>query len=278
MISSLCSLGTVHPQQRTHQEMNGGTQPAARRSSRSKPWLPARSDQPNQSAGSPAVACVARMLCGFATPHAPRSTCCCSSFPADFGFDPLGLSDPEGAGGFITPEWLSYSEVRGFELPALHVDDSCWVLARSSSHGRSPWPCTPSAGVRSTSRRRRLQARSFLSSCPRFDCSTLVPSPPPRQVIHCRWAMLGAAGFLAPEILATAGVIPASPEEAVWFRSGVIPPAGQYGAWEAAWAHPSSRAPRVQAALQHGTPCRVLRCHDGPCRPLAHNTHPSVLP
>ena len=31
--------------------------------------------------------------------------------PADFGFDPLGLSDPEGAGGFITPEWLAYSEV-----------------------------------------------------------------------------------------------------------------------------------------------------------------------
>lgn len=30
---------------------------------------------------------------------------------ADFGFDPLGLCDPEGAGGFITPEWLSYSEV-----------------------------------------------------------------------------------------------------------------------------------------------------------------------
>jgi len=28
-------------------------------------------------------------------------------FPAD----PLGLSDPDGAGGFITPEWLRYSEV-----------------------------------------------------------------------------------------------------------------------------------------------------------------------
>ena len=26
-----------------------------------------------------------------------------------------------------------------------------------------------------------------------------------------------------------AGLIPATPEEAVWFRSGVIPPAGQYG-------------------------------------------------
>lgn len=53
--------------------------------------------------------------------------------------------------------------------------------------------------------------------------------PAAGQVIHGRWAMLGAAGFLAPEILASAGVIPATPEEAVWFRSGVIPPAGQYG-------------------------------------------------
>ncbi len=30
------------------------------------------------------------------------------SLPADFGFDPLGLSDPEGAGGFIDPKWLAY--------------------------------------------------------------------------------------------------------------------------------------------------------------------------
>ena len=31
------------------------------------------------------------------------------SAPADFGFDPLGLSDPEGAGGLINPAWLSYA-------------------------------------------------------------------------------------------------------------------------------------------------------------------------
>jgi Chlorophyll A-B binding protein len=30
----------------------------------------------------------------------------------DFGFDPLGLSDPEGAGGFIDPDWLRYAEAR----------------------------------------------------------------------------------------------------------------------------------------------------------------------
>lgn len=83
---------------------------------------------------------------------------------ADYGFDPLGLSDPEGAGGFIDPSWLSYSEV-----------------------------------------------------------------------IHGRWAMLGAAGFIAPEALATWGLIPQSPEEAVWFRSGVIPPAGSYDKY---WVDP----------------------------------------
>ena len=33
------------------------------------------------------------------------------TLPADYGFDPLGLSDPEGAGGFIDPDWLRYSEV-----------------------------------------------------------------------------------------------------------------------------------------------------------------------
>ncbi|MQL85216.1 hypothetical protein Taro_017722 [Colocasia esculenta] len=33
------------------------------------------------------------------------------SLPSDYGFDPLGLSDPEGPGGFIEPRWLAYGEV-----------------------------------------------------------------------------------------------------------------------------------------------------------------------
>ncbi|EFH68167.1 predicted protein [Arabidopsis lyrata subsp. lyrata] len=31
--------------------------------------------------------------------------------PGDYGFDPLGLSDPEGTGGFIEPRWLAYGEI-----------------------------------------------------------------------------------------------------------------------------------------------------------------------
>lgn len=85
------------------------------------------------------------------------------SLPGDYGFDPLGMSDPEGAGGYITPEWLSYAEV-----------------------------------------------------------------------IHGRWAMLGAAGCLAPEILGAAGVIPAE-TGVTWFSSGVIPPAGSYDNY---WGNP----------------------------------------
>ena len=27
------------------------------------------------------------------------------TLPGDFGFDPLGMSDPEGAGGFVNPQW-----------------------------------------------------------------------------------------------------------------------------------------------------------------------------
>lgn len=77
------------------------------------------------------------------------------SLPADFGFDPLGLSDPEGAGGLINPGWLSYAEV-----------------------------------------------------------------------IHARWAMLGAAGIIAPEILAGAGVIPQSVDQVMFWKSGLIPPLG----------------------------------------------------
>ncbi|CAN6450554.1 unnamed protein product [Victoria cruziana] len=81
------------------------------------------------------------------------------SLPGDFGFDPLGLSDPEGAGGFIEPRWLAYGEI-----------------------------------------------------------------------INGRFAMLGAAGAIAPEILGKMGLIPQ--ETALpWFQTGVIPPAGTYSYW-----------------------------------------------
>ncbi|KAF7833572.1 chlorophyll a-b binding protein 8, chloroplastic [Senna tora] len=81
------------------------------------------------------------------------------SLPGDFGFDPLGLSDPEGTGGFIEPRWLAYGEI-----------------------------------------------------------------------INGRFAMLGAAGAIAPEILGKLGLIP---EETAlpWFKTGVIPPAGTYNYW-----------------------------------------------
>jgi len=48
--------------------------------------------------------------------------------------------------------------------------------------------------------------------------------------------MLGAAGCLAPEALAKMGVTPAE-TGVVWFRSGVIPPAGSYGNY---WTDPYS--------------------------------------
>jgi hypothetical protein len=54
------------------------------------------------------------------------------------------------------------------------------------------------------------------------------------QVIHCRWAMLGAAGCITPEILSAAGVIPEVP---LWYRSGVMPFAGVYDGY---WTDPFS--------------------------------------
>lgn len=88
------------------------------------------------------------------------------SRPGDFGFDPLGLLDPAtGSGGFISPEWLTYSEV-----------------------------------------------------------------------IHCRYAMLGAAGCLAPEVLQHAGLIPSTEAEATWFLNGAFPFLGQYE--KGYWADP----------------------------------------
>jgi light-harvesting complex I chlorophyll a/b binding protein 3 len=48
------------------------------------------------------------------------------------------------------------------------------------------------------------------------------------QIIHCRFAMLGAAGCIAPEVLAK--IQPGFPagNDIAWFSSGVIPPAGSY--------------------------------------------------
>merc|ERR1711998_416016 len=87
------------------------------------------------------------------------------TLPGDYGFDPLGLFDPDGKGFAVSPSWLQYAEV-----------------------------------------------------------------------IHGRWAMLGAAGCVSPEILGMLGVIPA--ETAIpWFKTGVIPPAGNYGHY---WSDPYS--------------------------------------
>ena len=50
------------------------------------------------------------------------------------------------------------------------------------------------------------------------------------EIIHCRFAMLGAAGVMTPEILGKLGFIP--PETAVpWFQTGVIPPLGTFDYW-----------------------------------------------
>jgi len=70
----------------------------------------------------------------------------------DYGFDPLGIYDPEATGGVITQEWLRYAEL-----------------------------------------------------------------------IHARFAMLGAAGCLAPEMLGKIGVIPAE-HGIVWWKAGFIGP------------------------------------------------------
>jgi light-harvesting complex I chlorophyll a/b binding protein 3 len=81
------------------------------------------------------------------------------TLPGDYGFDPLGLMDPEGTGVFIDRKWLPYAEL-----------------------------------------------------------------------INGRFAMLGAAGAIAPENLGKLGLIPQ--ETAIpWFRSGVFPPAGGYHYW-----------------------------------------------
>lgn len=54
------------------------------------------------------------------------------------------------------------------------------------------------------------------------------------EIMNGRFAMLGAAGCIAPEILAKIGLIPES-TGVVFFRNGVIPPAGMYDGY---WADP----------------------------------------
>lgn len=51
----------------------------------------------------------------------------------------------------------------------------------------------------------------------------------------CLRRELPDAGIVAPSILAYAGLIPQTPEEVTWFKTGVIPPAGTY---ERYWADP----------------------------------------
>lgn len=88
------------------------------------------------------------------------------SLPGDVGFDPLGLSDPEGAGVFVSPSWLAYSEV-----------------------------------------------------------------------VHARFAMLGAAGMVTPEALGKMGVIP-SETALVWFKNGTVGPTTAPGALDVYWSDP----------------------------------------
>merc|ERR1711948_57531 len=33
------------------------------------------------------------------------------TLPGDYGFDPLGVYDPEGKGGVVTQDWLRYAEI-----------------------------------------------------------------------------------------------------------------------------------------------------------------------
>jgi light-harvesting complex I chlorophyll a/b binding protein 3 len=55
-----------------------------------------------------------------------------------------------------------------------------------------------------------------------YSLLTLLP-PPYLKVIHGRWAMLGVAGIVTPEILGGMGMIPKE-TGLVWFTSGAIPP------------------------------------------------------
>jgi light-harvesting complex I chlorophyll a/b binding protein 3 len=54
------------------------------------------------------------------------------------------------------------------------------------------------------------------------------------QIINGRWAMLGAAGCVAPEVLGSLGVIPDA-TNILWWKTSVFPPAGTTDIY---WADP----------------------------------------
>jgi Chlorophyll A-B binding protein len=54
------------------------------------------------------------------------------------------------------------------------------------------------------------------------------------QIINGRWAMLGAAGCVAPEVLGGLGVIPDA-TNILWYKTSVFPPAGTTSIY---WADP----------------------------------------
>uniref|UniRef100_A0A6N2MXH4 Chlorophyll a-b binding protein, chloroplastic n=1 Tax=Salix viminalis TaxID=40686 RepID=A0A6N2MXH4_SALVM len=80
------------------------------------------------------------------------------SLPGDFGFDPLGLSDPEGTGGFIEPKWLAYGEIINGRYAMLGavgaIDRRFWKGWPHTSRDRHPWsrPAIPPAGTTATGR------------------------------------------------------------------------------------------------------------------------------
>ena len=162
----------------------------------------------------------------------------------DVGFDPLGLSDPEGAGGFISPEWIAYAEVRSAGLQAARARASATSCEQKAASSAAAQPATATAVAslcpRRISVRARTSRRAHVSTlpCVRLCADAMSPyhttnhahartplrSPARRaQLIHARFAMIAIAGVAAPELLGRWGVIPA--ETALpWYSSGVIEP------------------------------------------------------
>ena len=163
----------------------------------------------------------------------------------DVGFDPLGLSDPEGAGGFISPEWIAYAEVRSAGLQAARARASATSCEQKAASSAAAQPRNRNRGGQLVSAQDQ-RARAHLPGAPTCRRShafalcadamspyhttnhaharTPLRSPARRaQLIHARFAMIAIAGVAAPELLGRWGVIPA--ETALpWYSSGVIEP------------------------------------------------------